>query len=303
MDRRQFLIQSCVVTAGAMLPLKKIFATKSGTFNTLRRNVGYFTERGGTIGWLACKDGLVVVDSQYPETAQHCLEGLQEKTSHPMDLLLNTHHHGDHTAGNPVFKLVAKKSVAHENVPVLMKKSFEQSDSDSEPAYPAETYTDSWKMDIGDETIHANYFGRAHTAGDSVIYFEKANVIHMGDLMFNRMNPYTDRPAGASVHNWIKVLSEVMEKYPDDTMFIFGHGKPEFGVTGKKEDLGVMKNYLSGMVEHVEKGVEAGKSKEEITDLKELPGFENFLYADFWSLSQNLNVVHQEVTGKKWLEI
>lgn len=303
MDRRQFLIQSSLATAGAMLPLKKLFAGKPGNFNTLRRNVGYFTERGGTIGWLASKDGLVVVDSQYPETARHCLDGLKEKTSHSMDLLLNTHHHGDHTAGNPVFKPVAKKSVAHKNVPVLMKKSAEQSGNDNSAGIPSDTYTDSWKMDIGDEIIHANYFGRAHTAGDSVIYFEKANVVHMGDLMFNRMNPYTDRPAGASIHNWIKVLSAVEEKYPDDAIFIFGHGKPEFGVTGKKEDLGVMKKYFSAMVEHVENGVEAGESKEEITDLAELPGFENFLYADFWSLSQNLNVVHEEVTGRKWLEI
>jgi glyoxylase-like metal-dependent hydrolase (beta-lactamase superfamily II) len=303
MDRRQFIVQSSLATAGAMLPLKKLFAAKPGNFNMLRRNVGYFTERGGTIGWLASKNGLAVVDSQYPQTAQHCLDGLKEKTSHPMDLMLNTHHHGDHTAGNAVFKSAAKKSVAHKNVPLLMKKAAKQSDDNSKPAYPAETYTDSWKMDVGDEVIHANYFGRGHTAGDSVIYFEKANVAHMGDLMFNRMNPYTDRPAGASIHNWINVLSQVMGKYPDDTMFIFGHGKPEFGVTGTKKDIGVMKDYLEAMVEHVEDGVAAGNSKEAIIDHKELEGFENFLYADFWSLSQNMDVVYQEVTGEMWLEI
>lgn len=303
MDRRQFLIQSSFAAVGTMLPLKKLFAYQPGNFYPIRRNVGYFTERGGTIGWLASKNGLVVVDSQFPETAGHCLEGLKQKTSHPMDLLLNTHHHGDHTEGNTIFKPVAKKSVAHENVPVLMKKSAQQSENDTEPAYPDTTYSDSWKMDVGDETVHAHYYGRGHTGGDSVIYFEKANVVHMGDLVFNRMNPYTDRPAGASVHNWVKVLSAVQEKYPDDVMFIFGHGKPEFGVTGNKEDIGVMKSYLSAMIDHVEKGVEAGKSKEDIIDLDTLPGFEDFLYADFWSLSQNLAVVHAELTGKKWLEI
>ena len=303
MDRRQFLVRSSCAAAGALLPFKSLLTGRPGNFQPIRRNVGTFTERGGTIGWLASPDALVVIDSQYPETAGHCLEGLKERTDHPMDLLLNTHHHGDHTNGNPVFKPVAKHSVAHDNVPLLMKQAAEKSENSPTPAYPETTFTDSWSMDVGDETLHAHYYGRGHTGGDSVIYFEKANVVHMGDLVFNRMNPYTDRPAGASIHNWVKVLSAAEEKYPNDAVFIFGHGKPEFGVTGKKEDLGVMKNYLVAMIEYVEKGIESGKGKEEIIDLKTLPGFEDFMYADFWSISQNIEVVYKEVTGKKWLEI
>ncbi|MDZ7717000.1 MAG: hypothetical protein U5J95_12375 [Balneolaceae bacterium] len=78
-------------------------------------------------------------------------------------------------------------------------------------------------------------------------------------------------------------------------MYIFGHGKPAFGVTGSKDDVAVMRKYLSALVEHVEQGVEEGKSKEEITDLEIMPGFEEFLYADFWTLPQNLGVVYEEV--------
>lgn len=280
-----------------MLPLKKLFAfnAKAAAFNDLRRNVGFFTDRGGTIGWLASDDALVVVDSQYPQTAKVCLEGLQKKTSHGMDLLINTHHHGDHTNGNPVFKPVAKQMVAHENVPKLMRQAAQEDEDGTERAYPETTYTDAWKMDVGDETVHAKYYGRAHTSGDSVVYFENANVVHMGDLVFNRMNPYTDRPAGASIHNWINVLATVEDEYPADAIYIFGHGKPEFGVTGSKDDLAVMRSYLSAMVEHVEKGVEQGKSKEEITDLEAMENFPDFLYADWWTLSQNLGVIYEEV--------
>ncbi|MGK7368635.1 MAG: MBL fold metallo-hydrolase [Candidatus Halalkalibacterium sp. M3_1C_030] len=298
MDRRQFLIRSSMATAATLLPFNNLLAFKAGTFTDLRGNVGFFTDRGGTIGWLAAEDGFVVVDSQYPQTAKGCLEGLQKKTTHALDMLINTHHHGDHTNGNPVFQPAAEKIVAHENVPALMKKADEESDNDVEAVYPTTTYKDSWKEDVGSESVHARYYGNAHTSGDSVIYFENANVVHMGDLVFNRMNPYTDRPAGASVHNWIKVLAEVEEEYPADAIYIFGHGKPEYGVTGDKSDVAVMRNYLSAMIEHVEQGVEAGKSKEEIIEPKVLDGFENFLYADFWSLSQNLNVVYQEVMEK-----
>jgi glyoxylase-like metal-dependent hydrolase (beta-lactamase superfamily II) len=118
----------------------------------------------------------------------------------------------------------------------------------------------------------------------------------MGDLVFNRMNPYTDRPAGGSMMNWIKILDTVADEYPEDAIYIFGHGKPEYGVTGSKKDLGVIQNYLSAIIEYVQKGIEQGKSKEEITGIKKLDGFEHFLYADFWTLPDNLGVAYEEVT-------
>ncbi|MEL7832581.1 MBL fold metallo-hydrolase [Fodinibius sp. Rm-B-1B1-1] len=295
MDRRQFLLRSSLLAAGTALPFKSLFANSQPSFTSLRRNVGYFTERGGTIGWLASDDALAVIDSQYPETAQHCLNSLRDKTDQPLDLLINTHHHGDHTGGNPTFKGVAEKMVGHENVPSLMKKANKESDGEGNTAYPTTTYTKSWRMDLGDETVHAKYYGAGHTSGDSVIYFEKANVVHMGDLVFNRMNPYTDRPSGASMQNWINILSTVADKYPADAIYIFGHAKPEYGITGEAKDLGVMKNYLSAVLEHAQNGIDKGKSKEEITDMKELPDFEHFLYADFWTLSDNLGVAYEEL--------
>lgn len=296
MDRRQFLVRSSLLTAGLTVPFKNIWGKTAGNFTPLRRNVGYFTERGGTIGWLASDEGMVIIDSQFPETAKNCLTSLRDRSDHPLDLLINTHHHGDHTSGNPVFKGVADKMVAHEKVPGLMKKSAEESKGNSTPAYPTTTFTESWQQEVGDETVHARYFGPAHTSGDAVIYFEKANIVHTGDLVFNRMNPYTDRPAGASIQNWVQVLHAIEEEYPADAQYIFGHGKPDFGVTGGRQDITVMRNYLTALIEHVEKGLEQDKSKEEITDLKVLKGFEEFLYADFWTLSQNLAVVHAELT-------
>src|SRR5687767_9576140 len=83
-------------------------------FTDLRRNVGIFTGRGGTVGFLINLGGVVVVDTQYPQTAQLCLDGLKTRASNRgIDVVLNTHHHGDHTGGNGVFRAAAKKIVAH----------------------------------------------------------------------------------------------------------------------------------------------------------------------------------------------
>lgn len=295
MDRRQFLLSTTMAAAGTMLPLQQLFARKFGEFTPIRRNVGYFTASGGTIGWLTSTGGFVVVDSQYPDSARECLEGLSDKTRSRLNALVNTHYHGDHTGGNAVFEETAQQIVAHKNVPGLMEKAFEESeDAESEPAYPDTTFDKTWQIQVGDETVHAKHYGPAHTGGDAVIYFEKANIVHMGDLVFNRMNPYTDRPSGASVHNWVTVLAMVEEEYPADARYIFGHGSPEFGVTGLKEDVAVMRRYLSSLVNHVQEGIEAGRSREEIVNLDSMPGFDNFLYADFWTLSQNLDVVYEE---------
>ena len=155
-----------------------------------------------------------------------------------IDILVNTHHHGDHTGGNPVFKAAVKKILAHANVPELQRAAAARQAA-ARPGAPAPeivvadaTFTSTWREDVGGEMMALKYYGAAHTSGDAVVTFEKANVVHMGDLVFNRMHPFIDRPAGASIANWITVLERTVADHKNDTVYIFGHGSPKFGVTG-----------------------------------------------------------------------
>jgi cyclase len=75
--------------------------------------------------------------------------------------------------------------------------------SPADQLFPETTFTETWSADAGDERVLAPYYGRAHTSGDVVITFERANVVHMGDLMFNQLHPVVDRAAGATIRNWI----------------------------------------------------------------------------------------------------
>jgi len=300
MNRKDFLIRSTMIGAASMLPIQKLAYLFQSPFITLRRNVGVFTGRGGTIGWLATKDALVAVDSQYPNSAQTCIDGLKDKTSHVMDYLINTHHHGDHTGGNSVFKNFAKHIVAHENVPVLQKKAAEARNQETVDAqvYADLTYSDNWTQQVGDETIHLMYNGPGHTSGDSVVYFEKANVAHMGDLMFNRAYPFIDTNSGANIANWIEILRSTVDNMESDTVYIFGHGNSEYGITGNKDDLMLKSNYLEALLEYTQKGINAGKTKEEIASASDIiPGFEVFK-APGWSLtlSRNIEAAHKELT-------
>lgn len=300
MKRREFLLKSALMGAAATLPIHKLLASgQDSPFTTLRRNVGTFTGSGGTIGWLVNAGGVVIIDSQFPESAQNCVSGLEEMTDLSFDMLINTHHHGDHTAGNPVFDEKVSKIVAHQNVPDLQRAAAEQNGQEAldNQVYPETLFEDYWTEDIGDETIHLKHYGPAHTGGDTVIYFEKANVAHMGDLMFNRAHPFIDRGSGASISNWITTLETVSGELPSDTIYIFGHGNSDYGITGSKEDLMVKRNFLQALLDYTQEGIDAGKSKEELADIETLDGFEEFK-APGWRLplSANVEVAYAELT-------
>src|SRR4051812_19050533 len=150
------------------------------TFSPLRRNVGYFTGSGGSIGWLSAADALVAGDTQVPATAAVFLQDLPGRHGPKPDAGINTHHHRDHTGGNGVFRPVTKTIIAQANVPELMRAAAKRNRNppagNLEDMIPDTTFPDTWKQSFGDETIAARYFGPAHTKGDIVIHFEKANV-------------------------------------------------------------------------------------------------------------------------------
>ncbi|MGE5360124.1 MAG: MBL fold metallo-hydrolase, partial [Bacteroidales bacterium] len=266
-----------------------LFAQASGAappqtaFTPVRRTVGLFAGQGGTIAWHVDPKGAIVVDSQFPATARICLDGIEERTGgRTIDYLLNTHHHGDHTAGNAVFRPAVRKILAHANVPRLQKEAAERAAATAKPgqAQPEQVYADAtyekvWHEKVGDEVMDLKYYGPAHTSGDSVITFEKANVVHMGDLVFNRRHPFVDRPAGASIGNWIKVLDQVAAAHGKDTIYIFGHAaSPRFVETGPRADLAYMRDYLSALLEFVQAEMKAGKPRDVIVKITDpLPKF------------------------------
>src|ERR1035437_8387225 len=129
--------------------------------------------------------------------------------------------------------------------------------------YPDTTFTAAWRRNFGSEIVSAMYFGPAHTGGDVIVHFEKANVVHLGDLVFNRTYPVIDRRGGANIHGWIARLEEAVKTYPADAIYIFGHGNPKFGVTGGHADLLLQRDFFTALLAHVETGITAGKRSEE----------------------------------------
>lgn len=266
-------------------------------FKELRRGVGYFTGRGGTIGWLSNSAGLVAVDTQFADTAAKFLEGLPGRSGRALDLVINSHHHWDHTGGNATLRPVTKKLVAHESVPALQKAAAARSPQLGEPTLPDTVFADTWRADVGDEVVSAKFFGPSHTGGDIAVHFEKANVVHTGDLVFNRLYPVTRREDGCTLRHWRTAIEQIAAHYPADALYVFGHGSAKFGVTGTREDVLAMGRFLDALLAHVEAGIKAGKSKAEIITLQNLDGFPDYHAAQNSRLPGNLSAAYDELTG------
>lgn len=276
MNRRSFVYQTALLAGASMLLQQKAIAqllqTEEGNIRMLRRNVGIYTERGGTIGFLLSKDGIVVIDAQFPDTAPHFIEAIKKQSGVPFQYLLNTHHHGDHTSGNIAFKGIVGHVVAHENSAANQKASAEKQNALDKQLFPDTLFANELKIKSGDEQVASAYFGAGHTNGDALYHFEKANIVHMGDLMFNKRHPFVDRSAGASLKNWIVVLEKVIAKYGNDALYIFGHSLNPGEETGTHADLKNFQTYLNQVLQFAEKEIKRGVSKEEFVKNTAIPG-------------------------------
>jgi glyoxylase-like metal-dependent hydrolase (beta-lactamase superfamily II) len=297
MQRRNF-IKKTAITAGLIgLSTKEMLAAflqqPAFKITMLRNDVGIFTEKGGTIAFYISKKGIAVIDAQFPDTSKHLIDELKKLQEKPINYLINTHHHGDHTGGNISFKGIAEHVVGHENCLSNYQRVAAEQHSEDKQLFQDITFKDSWKTKVGNESIKAHYFGAAHTSGDALIHFEHANIVHLGDLMFNKVYPFIDKKAGASFSNWINVLEKAQTTFDKDTLFVFGHGSNN-QVTGGKDDLKGLQNYISKLLAQVGTAIKQGKSKEEILKITSIENVGEWK-DEFHLIQANLEAAYAEL--------
>lgn len=273
MERRTFIQSTGTCLSMSAVPSwVHLFNLNQFEIIPLRRNVGIFKEKGGTVGWLIQKDSTIIIDSQFREQAGHLIDELNKRECSPIRYLINTHHHQDHTSGNIAFKGIARNVLAHENSRVNQISAAKKKGNETDQLYPDIVFNDRWQEKCGDESIDIQYWGPGHTNGDSIIHFQEANIVHCGDLIFNRRYPFIDQSAGARIDNWIEILQQHQSYFDDETLFIFGHAGEGYSVTGNKDDIAAFADYLTALLEFVSKEIKAGKSKDQIMSATAIPG-------------------------------
>lgn len=186
--------------------------------------------RGGNIGLSVGDDGAFLIDDQFAPLTEKILAAVSAVTDQPVRWVLNTHWHGDHTGGNENLGEAGAMIVAHENVyrrmnPAEFAGLVGRSDQASRAALPVVTFDEGVRFHWNGRHIEVTHIGRAHTDGDAIVHFPRANVFHMGDTFFRGRYPFVDVDSGGGVDGVIAAANFVLERSSEGTRIIPGHGE------------------------------------------------------------------------------
>ena len=265
-------------------------------------SVYMLTGAGGNIGVSVGDDGIVVVDDQYAPLAPKIEAALKGITDKPVRFVINTHWHSDHVGGNAYFQKQGPV-IAHENVRKRMESGgvLMGGQTKVEPAakdaLPIITFNDRATVFLNGEEIRAIYFPNGHTDGDCVIFFTKSNVVHMGDDFVTYGFPFIDLDSGGSSKGMIAAVEKVSATVSPDTRIIPGHG-PVSTVADMKPYLEMLKDTRA----RVEKGIQQGKTLDQLKQEKVLAGYEKYS-GDFVNTDKFIETLYNDLTGKKPGEI
>lgn len=221
--------------------------------------------RGGNIGVSAGEDGVFLVDDQFAPLTDKIRAALAELGDRPMRFVINTHWHGDHTGGNENFGKAGAVIVAHDNVRSRMStdqfmKAFDRTVPASPPAaLPVVTFNDTVTFHLNGDTITVQHVASGHTDGDSIVHFQDADVLHMGDIFFNSGYPFIDLGSGGSVQGMIEAVETGLELAGENTKIIPGHGP-----LTDRAGLEAYHRMLTTITERVRVQIAEGKSLKEV---------------------------------------
>lgn len=230
--RKSIFVVLWLLLAGIAAAQDRDFSKVEMKVTNVAGNVYMLEGAGGNIGALVGEDGIVIIDDQYAPLVDKIRAALKRITDKPVRFIINTHYHEDHTGGNALFSQ-SSTVIAQENVRKRLQSGGTAGNGgsvhlDVKPAPPEAlpiiTFEHDVTVHLNGEDIRALHFPSGHTDGDSIIFFPKANVVHMGDDFVTYGFPFIDVAAGGSVKGMIDAVEAVIQKLPPDVKVIPGHG-------------------------------------------------------------------------------
>ncbi len=251
----------------------------------ITENLFMLQGRGGNIMVSVGPDGVLVIDSQYEQMSEKIMAAIRKLSDGPIKYLINTHWHGDHVGGNEKMAAHGAVIVAHDNVLArmsakqLMKAFSREIPPSAESARPQITFSDDMTLNFNGERALIFHFDNAHTDGDAAVYFPVQNVIHLGDMYFQKRYPFIDVSSGGSLDGVINALNHILFIVNFKTIIVPGHG----GLSNRDE-LVEYRNVLQMIRTNIHDAIAAGKTQEEIQ-------------------SMNIGGSYDEAWGSQWIKV
>jgi cyclase len=226
---------------------------------------------GGNVVVLSGKDGKLLVDTFTQFAWDRFKKTLDELSKAPVKLAIDSHWHWDHTDNNANVRAAGATLIAHENTLKRLKETHDLDviglhfDPSPENALPQKTFKESYQMDFSGEHVALGHLAPAHTDSDIYIHFQKANVLHMGDVFFNGIYCYIDKETNGSIGGMIAGATKMLAMIDNETKVVPGHGP-----LGNKADLKKFRDMLVTVRGRVQKLKSSGKSLQEAVAAKPL---------------------------------
>ena len=299
-----------VLAAAAML-LSRAASAQEQDFSKVQIKVSkvsgniYMLEgAGGNIAASVGEDGIAIVDDQFAPLADKIQAALKELkiTDKPVRFVINTHYHGDHTGGNEPFNNAGSTVIAHDNVRKRLETGGTVGNGGSikmevkpapKPALPIITFEHEVTVHLNGEDIRALHFPSGHTDGDSIIFFPKNNVVHMGDDFVRYGFPFIDVASGGSVQGMIDATEKATAQLPADVKVIPGHG-----ALSNLDDVRAFTKMLKETSTVVQKALNDHKTLEQMKQEKVLAPWDKFS-GSFVNSDAFIETLYNSLTGHK----
>lgn len=266
----RFALVAALMLTAAPAGAQQDFSKVEIKVEKLAPGVAVLFGAGGNIGLSYGEDGNALVDDQYAPLTDKIVAAVKAIDPDPVKFVINTHWHGDHTGGNEALGKMGSVIMAHDNVrkrmssAQVLKAIKLESPASPKVALPVVTFEDGVTLHLNGDTIHVIHVDNAHTDWDSLVHWQKADVLHIGDTFFNRTSfPFVDLDSGGSIDGVIAAVRQGLTIAGPGTRIIPGHGK-----IASKAD---MEAYLAMLVDiwnKVAEGVHAGRTREQIIAAK-----------------------------------
>lgn len=255
---------------------------------------------GGNVAVAEVGESLLIIDSKIGTDSAALKKQVKAISARPISIIANTHWHFDHVGGNAALGNGVVPILAHDNVRSRMAKGqrielFNKDVPPAEPrALPMVTYGRNNVLYLGDETISLLHLPAAHTDGDTIVHFEKANIIHMGDIFFNGMYPFIDLDSGGSVQGVLSAVNTALRMADENTVVIPGHGP----VTNK-QGLQQYKDMLRTVSIEIGAQIRQRKTIDQVVESKPTKNYDGRFKAAVISADTFTSIVYKSLIGRR----
>ena len=301
MRKMSTLLAACLFASTMAATQEQDFSKVQMKVSRVAGNVYMLQGAGGNIGASIGVDGIVIVDDQYAPLADKIQDALKGITDKPVRFIINTHYHPDHTGGNAYFQKQAP-IIAQDNVRKRLESGGGGGNGGSihmdlkpapHEALPIITFDHDVTVHLNGEDIRALYFPAGHTDGDSIIFFPRSNVVHMGDDFVTYGFPFIDVESGGSINGMIDAVAQVISQLPPDVKVIPGHGP-----VSSLDDVRTYLVMLKETRDAVQNALKQGKMLDQMKQAKLLEPWKKYS-GDFVNQDVFLETVYNSLTGQR----